>query len=377
MAESIVDKIKAKLGELNLPFLKKKASAEAEDPDYNKANKKMDDIGIDAKGAHTESQGDKTNPGIAAPVNEEATESNNLEDIKSTEKPKMVLFRPIGKTKFTPVHVLVVLGLAYFGMDFLTEEEPVVEEVVAPKPKKKNRKKKNAEEQVADASGATPPAETPSAEATPNADATASLGDLSSPSPEVTPEVTTSPTTEEKTEKVDVSATEINLDVNELNAEAVKNDQEAELKAATETKTEEASALDTPPALEAGTEAVSTGENVDTTTAPTKETDLAQDLLKNLSDGEEVKDAGTKELKQSGPPEYTRTGRGLVYNCKDGHWACISKDEYATCKANRQWNEKNSKKLECYEISVYATDKDCSTAQRIKVDSVAQTDFCK
>ena len=145
MAESIVDKIKAKLGELNLPFLKKKASGEAEDPDYNKANKKMDDIGIDAKGAHVESQGDKTNPGIAAPVNEEATEAteaNNLEDIKSTEKPKMVLFRPIGKTKFTPVHVIVVLGLAYFGMDFMTEEEPVIEEVVAPKPKKKNRKKK-------------------------------------------------------------------------------------------------------------------------------------------------------------------------------------------------------------------------------------------
>jgi hypothetical protein len=150
-----------------------------------------------------------------------------------------------------------------------------------------------------------------------------------------------------------------------------------EVKAATETKPEESTTAETPPAQDGATDTVATGENTDSSTTATKETDLAQDLLKNLNDGEEVKDAGSKELKQSGPPEYTRMGRGLVYNCKDGHWACLSKDEYATCKANRQWNEKNSKKLECFEVSVYATDKDCTTAQRIKVDSVAQTDFCK
>ncbi|MFZ4712506.1 MAG: hypothetical protein ACOYL6_02230 [Bacteriovoracaceae bacterium] len=374
MAESIVDKIKAKLGTINIPFLKKKAppAEEDADPDYNKANKKMEDIGLNTVGA----QNDKTNPGLKAPNNEDSTEANNLEDIKASDKPKMILFRPIGKTKFSPVHVLVVLGVLYFGYDSMMGDEVVEEivEVAPPKPKKdrKNKRKKNNEEGVVADAGATP---TVDGAANIEAGTPTNVDSETKTPPTDMAEVTATP------DPLAGGDTQINLDVAELNAEAEKKDKEEDAKPIAKPVPDVVvNAEAGGEATDEGTLSMTTGESSDSSTAPTKETDLAQDLLKNLNDGEEVKPEtgeATVSLKPTVPPDYTRAGRGLVYNCKDGHWACIAREEYTTCKANHQWNDKNAKKMECYEVSIYATDKDCGNAQRIKVDTVAQTDFCK
>ncbi len=360
MAESIVEKIKQKMAGIQLPFLKKKAPIEA-----------------DAAVSST----DKTNIGIQAPPPDDATEANDLNDMEAPAKPKMVLFRPIGKTKFTPVHVIVVLGVLYFGYDMMMGEdasEEVAQETVAP-PKPKRKRKKPGEETATPrdtVTAGTTPAATP--EATPAADGSAPVDNIDvaqvTPAPEVKP-------TQDPIDPDDPMAID-SIDVKAINTAAEK----IELEETTKPKETPAPVAAEVPADssaggEEGTITTNTGEasSADVSPEPVKESDLASDLLKNLSDTEEPKsDEVAKENKEStSPPDYTRIGRGLVYNCKDGHWACVARDEYLTCKSNRKWNESNSKKKECFEVSVYATDRDCATAQKIKVDSVAQTDFCK
>lgn len=76
------------------------------------------------------------------------------------------------------------------------------------------------------------------------------------------------------------------------------------------------------------------------------------------------------------PPNYLRTGRGLVYNCREGHWACVDKFSYFTCFENQKWNEKNSQPSECITRDVYASTGDCASIQKFYVNKPEPTDFC-
>lgn len=76
------------------------------------------------------------------------------------------------------------------------------------------------------------------------------------------------------------------------------------------------------------------------------------------------------------PPNYLRSGRGLVYNCKENHWACVDKFSYFTCFENQKWNEENSQSSECVTRDVYASASDCAAIQKFYVNKPEPTDFC-
>ncbi len=76
------------------------------------------------------------------------------------------------------------------------------------------------------------------------------------------------------------------------------------------------------------------------------------------------------------PPNYLRSGRGLVYNCQENHWACVDKFSYFTCFENQKWNEENSQSSECVTRDVYASASDCAAIQKFYVNKPEPTDFC-
>jgi len=106
---------------------------------------------------------------------------------------------------------------------------------------------------------------------------------------------------------------------------------------------------------------------------------ITTDILEKL----EVK---TKELREkellekasspTDPPEYINPGSALVYNCSDGHWACVGVSNYQTCNSNYAWNLKQGLKIQCYPSQIYESEEDCIALQQYKIDSVAKTPFC-
>ncbi len=76
-------------------------------------------------------------------------------------------------------------------------------------------------------------------------------------------------------------------------------------------------------------------------------------------------------------PTYKRRGRGLVYNCKGKHWACVDKFSYFTCYENSKYNEQHKMPQECHVKDVYKTLKDCETVQEHYINTVEPVDFCK
>lgn len=77
------------------------------------------------------------------------------------------------------------------------------------------------------------------------------------------------------------------------------------------------------------------------------------------------------------PPKYEILGRGLVYNCKGKHWACVDKANYQICHKNMKFNSENGKPSECVTQNVYANEEDCGTVQRYNVSTNVSTAFCK
>ena len=114
-------------------------------------------------------------------------------------------------------------------------------------------------------------------------------------------------------------------------------------------------------------------------TTNTDNSAITDDILKKL----EVK---TKELKNkellekatspTDPPEYINPGTALIYNCVDGHWACIDVSDYKTCESNYAWNLKQGIAIQCFPAEVYQSEDDCIALQQYRIDSVAKTDFC-
>lgn len=80
-------------------------------------------------------------------------------------------------------------------------------------------------------------------------------------------------------------------------------------------------------------------------------------------------------------PDFTLTnvpvGRGLVYNCSGGHWACVPKKLYYQCRDHAKWSLSKKKSPDCVVNSVYVNLKACKEAQSFKIGQLAEADFCK
>lgn len=65
------------------------------------------------------------------------------------------------------------------------------------------------------------------------------------------------------------------------------------------------------------------------------------------------------------PPALTYhiAGRGLIYNCKDFHWACVDKSSYLDCDKHYLWSVKNNEKVGCVTQNIYSNFEDCKILQ--------------
>ena len=68
---------------------------------------------------------------------------------------------------------------------------------------------------------------------------------------------------------------------------------------------------------------------------------------------------------------YQATGRGLVYNCKGHHWACIDKINYTKCRKLSKVAGKD-----CVTQGVYETNEICFAAQKNHTTQNTQSNFC-
>lgn len=120
------------------------------------------------------------------------------------------------------------------------------------------------------------------------------------------------------------------------------------------------------PALDAGGE-------------PSETPDMTEKILKDLEKQVQGNAEGTPAVAGPyvAPPDYENFGRGLVYNCKDKHWACVDGASYSICQQNYGALRADGKPKECYPDSVYQTDKSCVWMQNEKITSGTKTDFCQ
>lgn len=65
------------------------------------------------------------------------------------------------------------------------------------------------------------------------------------------------------------------------------------------------------------------------------------------------------------PPimQYDIIGRGLVYNCKENHWACVNRSNYFNCIKKMKFDLRDNNPSTCVAKDVYASDEDCGNAQ--------------
>lgn len=256
------------------------------------------------------------------------------------------------KKKSSPlIKIVIILAVGYLAFDYLmpTEDTTNIDQLAnVPVPKRK-KPKKNREQEANQAEQAK---ETKAEEPAKTDTATA---DASEPSSEKTDD-------------------ELSKAISELPTD-IKTETEVKPDTVTETKVE-------PKAEEVKT---------DLTTAPVEEINVMKNndqVMSGLGEGsnQELKvetEAPTLASKISEPtvyvepPKYDVLGRGLVYNCKGKHWACVDKANYQICHKNMKYNSENGKPSECVTQNVYANEEDCGTVQRYNVSTNVSTSFCK
>lgn len=101
-----------------------------------------------------------------------------------------------------------------------------------------------------------------------------------------------------------------------------------------------------------------------------------EESLPEIKENEEVATISDNEKEFPMPPDYDNPGRGLVYNCKGGHWACVDKSSYFQCLKNKRWSKDEEKTPSCVEFNVYASSRDCELAQVYNVNTVKQVYSC-
>lgn len=104
--------------------------------------------------------------------------------------------------------------------------------------------------------------------------------------------------------------------------------------------------------------------------------DLTEKILQDLESQTKATQDETP-VEYVSPPDYEYPGRGLVYNCKAGHWACVDGPSYKTCELNASYLKLKQADPECYPFNIYETARGCTNMQNRVVSSGASTDFCK
>ncbi|OFZ24295.1 MAG: hypothetical protein A2381_04675 [Bdellovibrionales bacterium RIFOXYB1_FULL_37_110] len=76
------------------------------------------------------------------------------------------------------------------------------------------------------------------------------------------------------------------------------------------------------------------------------------------------------------PPDYTKVGRGLVYNCKNKHWSCLNRTNYHQCRKNQIFYTKLKVLPECVVFDVYYSDEDCQIKQADMINKLIPVPAC-
>lgn len=310
----------------SLPFLKKK---KVDDDDYD--DEDDDEVG------------DKTEESIVMPKKKKASsdeDDSDDEDDDEEEEDDEEAAKKAKKKKLIQVG-LVVLIVALAASEFMPkEEEDVLPEVQVQRPKKNKKPKKEA-----------------TAEGTPAAEATT----------ETAPAVDTTTAPEQAPTAVAEQPVET---FEEISFDSTPEPTAAPTEApvvATEDAFEELTVPEqTTPAVGEATPAPSQSEMLQQLV----ETNPAPAASVNLSDKVE------EELAYQGEPNYEKLGRGLLYNCKGKHWACVDREEYVKCTNNQNLAKSKGEKPECVIAEVYAEYQDCKTVQIYNINMAVSTSFC-
>ncbi|MBI2522001.1 MAG: hypothetical protein HYV97_16410 [Bdellovibrio sp.] len=104
-------------------------------------------------------------------------------------------------------------------------------------------------------------------------------------------------------------------------------------------------------------------------------------IARELSNTDHSLEAGNYNTPQMqdryvAPPTYKVWGRGLVYDCIKGEWACVNRHGYSQCRANMKWNISHNKPYECFTVHVYSSDVDCIVVQLRHITRQVKVDFC-
>ncbi len=267
------------------------------------------------------------------------------------------------------IRMVVILAVAFFALDeFMTEPtEDVVPEVTAPQMspfKKAMLEKKKKEEEARRAAEAAGENESPSLEDFPEDSPVAE--NVESQQPQVAEPV------EVVTEQVPspIEIPEPAFEEEQSSPEVVQIEVPPETPVEVLKPTEGKVAV-VPPSQ----------PPIDESASKSKESSLDM-LMKAVDKSEEMTETSLKtslgrtDPSYIEPPNYLRSGRGLVYNCKENHWACVDKFSYFTCFENQKWNQDNSQDTECITRDVYASEADCASIQKFYVNKPEPTDFC-
>jgi hypothetical protein len=265
------------------------------------------------------------------------------------------------KSKIIQLVIVVAVILIIFSDDIIPPEEPVAAPVLKPRPRPN---KKRPVEKTAETS------ESPSTETV-----EASTGNSS---------VDTSVTETANESPVEVTSTEI---PNDTPVETSPENPPV----VDETPVVDTPTLETPPVVDIPAETSPEGpvedstistpsteitDSVDGNEATAPDENITDQILEDLE--KQAKGSRPIDIKKEyvSPPDYDYRGRGLVYNCKGKHWACVDAPSYKTCEDNSSSVKYLNKKTECYPFNIYETERGCGSMQNRMVSSSAKTNFC-
>lgn len=319
------------------------------------------------KGGETESEDEESDELHADHEEDQDSESDTLEAVPKDD----------GKKKNSLViKIVIVLAIGYLAYDYLMpkEDEVSIDQMVqnAPKPKRKKPKREEV------ASAETTNTDTPSAENVANADSsTAPSEDVASG--ENVASTTTAPSSETPTSEPDLS----NAPIENINVSSAVNP-DSSTGSTTDLSTSPPNLESTPASAPAVGEAAI--EDVKVSELPMSGMGEGSSSISS-SETNEPMSSTPKETSLTSkvetvseyvpPPKYEILGRGLIYNCKGKHWACVDKENYQVCFKNMKWNSDNGKASECVTQNVYANEDDCGKVQRYNVSTNVETSFCK
>lgn len=347
--------------------------AEADQPKWKQAlTKQLPFLAkvLNKPSARAASSGDKTDVGVKAPG-------------ANDQRQKII-------------RIALVLGALYFAYDYLNPAEEtteVVEELPVDPPVKKNKKKRPPPGEAASAS---PPAEgavpvegaAPVDPAVPTEPVVAAPVDTApvDPAPVDTAPTETpapvEPVVDAPPEQVPPPVESVDIPVEPIGDEAPISEDSAPIEATAPDDFVEPSPDLIPPEntepkvggeAAPGTDQVTDGQPV--TDNPDMTEQILKDLEKQIQDKKDnVPATGAAYIE---PPEYENFGRGLVYNCRGKHWACVDGASYRVCEQNYSSLKGTTKPKECYPDSVFQTDKACIWMQKERITAGTRTVFCQ